>query len=89
MAEYTLRKIHKGIYGQHMGSQSLTYKVLRQKYYWLTIKKDVIDFVRKCDKCQRFANIAHQPLEQLSNIVAPWPFAYGDWISWDFFHSLG
>ena len=71
----TLREIHEGIYGQHMGSRCLAHKALRQGYYWSTLKKDEADFIERCDKCQKFAKTAHQPLEQLSNIVAPWSFA--------------
>ena len=32
-------------------------------------------FVQRCDKCQRFAKTTHQPPEELSSFVAPWPFA--------------
>ena len=74
-AQYALREIHEGICGQHMGSRSLSYKALRQGYYWPTMKRDSASFVQKCDKCQRFAKIAHQPPEELCSLVAPWPFA--------------
>ena len=33
------------------------------------------DFVRKCDKCQRFAHIPRQTSEPLSPVISPWPFA--------------
>ena len=39
------------------------------------MKKDSVSCVQRCDKCQRFANTTHQPPEELSNFVAPWPFA--------------
>ena len=39
------------------------------------MKKDSASFVQKYDKCQRFTKITHQPLEELSNFMAPWPFA--------------
>ena len=39
------------------------------------MKKDSTSFVLKCDKCQRFAKITHQPPEELSSFVAHWPFA--------------
>ena len=55
-----------------MGSGSLSYKALRQGYYWPTMKKDSVNFVRKCDKCQRFAKTTHQPPEQLSSFMDPW-----------------
>ena len=57
--EYALREIHKGIRGQHMGSRSLAHKAFRQGYYWLAMKKDAVDFVKKCDRCQRFVKTAH------------------------------
>ena len=44
-----------------MGGRSLSYKALRHGYYWPIIKKDFADFVRKCDKCQRFSKTTHQP----------------------------
>ena len=39
-AEYVMRKIHEGICGNHARVQSLAFKILRQNYYWLTIKAD-------------------------------------------------
>ena len=38
------------------------------------MKKDSASFVQKCDKCQRFTKITHQPLKELCSFVAPWPF---------------
>ena len=32
-------------------------------------------YVKKCDKCQCFAPLKHQPTEHLNSIVSPWPFA--------------
>ncbi|GKV06071.1 hypothetical protein SLEP1_g18002 [Rubroshorea leprosula] len=37
--------------------------------------KDATYFVQKCPKCQFFAHLTHQPAEELTNLVAPWPFA--------------
>ena len=37
--------------------------------------KDVQAYVKACDKCQRFSNLIRQPLEMLSPMTAPWPFA--------------
>ena len=38
------------------------------------MKKDAITFAKKCDSCQRFASISHQPCEVLHPILSPWPF---------------
>ncbi|RDX82514.1 Tf2-11, partial [Mucuna pruriens] len=33
-----------------------------------------MDYIKKCDKCQRFADIRQAPLEQLHTVASPWPF---------------
>ena len=74
-ADYTLREIHEGIYGDHLRGRLLAYKVIRQGYYWSMIQKDAADFIRKCDSCQRYANIQRRPVVKLTPLIAPWPFA--------------
>ncbi|GKV49566.1 hypothetical protein SLEP1_g56308 [Rubroshorea leprosula] len=74
-AEYALREVHKGVCGSHVGARTLAHKVLRQGYYWPNIHKDATYFVQKCSKCQFFTHLTHQPVEELTNMVAPWPFA--------------
>ena len=39
------------------------------------MKRDAAAYVKKCDKCQRHAPIAHVPSETLKPIASPWPFA--------------
>ena len=39
------------------------------------MKKDAAELVRRCESCQKYANIQHQPASQIAPIVAPWPFA--------------
>ena len=36
---------------------------------------DAKAYVKVCDKCQRYSNISRRPLEYLTPMVAPWPFA--------------
>ncbi|GKV15478.1 hypothetical protein SLEP1_g26265 [Rubroshorea leprosula] len=74
-AEYALREVHEGVCGSHVGARTLAHKALRQGYYWPNMYKDAIHFVQKCPKCQFFAHLTHQPAEELTNLVAPWPFA--------------
>ena len=38
-ANYIMREIHNGIYGNHSGVRSLAYKAIRQGYFWPTMKK--------------------------------------------------
>ena len=39
------------------------------------MQKDAEAYVRACDKCQRFSSIIRQPTEELTPMMAPWPFA--------------
>ena len=51
-AKAILQEVHEGFCGDHTGGQSLALKVMRQGYYWPTLSKDSISYVKKCDKCQ-------------------------------------
>ena len=72
---YILQEIHEGICGNQVGWQSVAYKALRQGYFWSTMKADAMNFVRKCDKCQRFSSIPRSHPEKLTLMASPWPFA--------------
>ncbi|GKV52230.1 hypothetical protein SLEP1_g58821 [Rubroshorea leprosula] len=74
-AEYALREVHEGVCGSYISARTLAHKVLRQGYYWPNMYKDATHFVQRCSKCQFFAHLTHQPVEELTNMVAPWPFA--------------
>ena len=39
------------------------------------MQSDAVRYVRKCDKCQRFAPKIHQPARELNQLSSPWPFA--------------
>ena len=73
--DYILREVYERICGNHQGGRSLAYKVIQQDYYGPTIQKDVADLVNKCNQCQRYANIQHQPTAELISITVPWSFA--------------
>ena len=72
---YILREVHEGICGNHSGGNSLAQKILRQGYYWPTLKEDALKFAKACDKCQRFANYVNSPAAPLTSLMSPWPFA--------------
>lgn len=74
-ARKLLEEIHEGVCGNHSGGRSLAHKALTAGYYWPYMMMEAKDYVKKCDRCQRFAPIKHQPAEQLHSIIAPWPFA--------------
>ena len=76
--DYIMREVHEGICGNHSGARSLVHKLIRARYYWPTILKDAQAYVKACNKCQRFSNLIKQPLEELTPMTAPWPFAQWD-----------
>ena len=39
------------------------------------MQKEALEYVKKCDQCQRFAPNIHQPGEKLNPLSSPWPFA--------------
>ena len=50
--QYVLAEFHEGICGNHPGCRTLARRAHTQGYYWPTMKSDVVDYVRKCDRCQ-------------------------------------
>ncbi|RDX74023.1 hypothetical protein CR513_46272, partial [Mucuna pruriens] len=73
-AEYVMREVHEGICGTHIGGRALTSKIARAGYYWPTLRSDCINYVKKCDRCQRFAEGHKAPPERLHSVASPWPF---------------
>lgn len=39
------------------------------------MQREVAEYVKRCDQCQRHALILHQPSGNLNLIINPWPFA--------------
>ena len=55
--QYVLAKLHEGICENHPGGRTLAHRAHTQGYYWLTMKSDAVDYVKKCDPCQRVSPI--------------------------------
>ena len=70
-ANYVLREVHKGIYGNHIGARALAGKTLRQGYYWPMMLKDATELVRNCRISQEHAKTFHLPAEPLTSIISP------------------
>ena len=74
-AREALREVHEGVCGQHLGGRALAHKVTRLGFYWPDMLKHAQDYVKRCDRCQRFAPVVRQPPEMLTSINTPIPFA--------------
>jgi ribonuclease HI len=72
---YVIREVHEGFCGNHSRARALVHKLTRAGYYWPSLLHDGTQYVKTCDKCQRFANVPRVPLEELTPITSPWPFA--------------
>ncbi|RDX65631.1 hypothetical protein CR513_55692, partial [Mucuna pruriens] len=63
-----------GVCGTHIGGRALASKIAKAGYYWPTLKNDYMEYVKKCDRCQRFTEVLKSPPESLHSITSPWPF---------------
>ena len=73
-ARRLLEEVHESVCGNHSRGRSLAHKALIAGYYWPYMMTEAKEYVKRCDKCQCFALLKHQPAEQLNSIVSSWPF---------------
>ena len=74
-ARYVLEEVHEGICGDHSGPRSLISKITKAGYFWPTMRKEAKDFIRRCDKCQRYGNVQRILGEKMTIITSLLPFA--------------
>ncbi|XP_070018078.1 uncharacterized protein [Nicotiana sylvestris] len=70
-ASTIMAEVHSRVCGPHMNGYVLAKKILQAGYYWLTMERDCISFVRKCHQCQVHGD---PPPSELHTMSAPWPF---------------
>ncbi|XP_052305631.1 uncharacterized protein LOC112325327 [Populus trichocarpa] len=71
-ARKALREVHEGICSTHASGHMIARKIQRAGYFWMTLEKDCIDYVRKC---QVYSDKVNMPPAPLFNLISPWPFA--------------
>ncbi|XP_057418373.1 uncharacterized protein LOC130712562 [Lotus japonicus] len=74
-AERIMFEVHEGVCASHIGGRSLAAKVLRVGFYWPTLRSDCMEYAKKCEKCQIYADLHRAPPEVLSSMSSSWPFA--------------
>ncbi|KAG5524810.1 hypothetical protein RHGRI_031467 [Rhododendron griersonianum] len=67
-------KSMKGLVDPIMQGEKLRWLIKRYGYFWPSIRKDCIQYVRGCQKCQKHGPIQRAPIHLLQLIVKPWPF---------------
>lgn len=58
-ADEVLNAIHSGVCENHSGGRSLDHKAITPGYFWLCMKQDAKNFIKKCKKCQKHASLIH------------------------------
>ena len=71
VVEPLLKELHKGICESYTGGRFLSHKVLTQGYWWPNMQKEIQEYVKKCDQCQRFAHNIHQSGGVLNPMCSP------------------
>nr|XP_027190985.1 protein NYNRIN-like [Cicer arietinum] len=70
-----IQEVHEGSFGTHANGHTMARKILRAGYYWLTMESDCFSHVKKCHKCQIYADKIHVPPTSLNVLTSPWPFS--------------
>ena len=48
---------HASPYGGHFAGKRTAQKILQSGFYWPTLFRDYVEWVKHCDRCQRMGNI--------------------------------
>jgi hypothetical protein len=67
-------EFHNSECGAHHYWKTTAHKILRSSYYWPSLCSDVYEFVKTCDKCQRFEGKQQLKSLPLKPIVVTGPF---------------
>jgi hypothetical protein len=73
-AKKLMHDVHDGTFGTHATGHTMSRKLLRAGYYWITMERDCYKHAKRCHKCQIYADKIHVPPHALNVISSPWPF---------------
>ncbi|XP_070025741.1 uncharacterized protein [Nicotiana sylvestris] len=74
-ASRLVEEIHAGTCRLDMNGFVLAKKILRARYFWMTMETDCIRYIQKCHQCQVHTNMIRIPPNELNATSATWPFA--------------
>ena len=80
-----LHHVHNGPLGGHSGYVKTLHRV-KQDFYWPGMKKDLMQYIKECDVCQR---VKHENC-RLAGLLQPLPIPSKPWlvVSMDFIEGL-
>ena len=69
MSQAIIAEAHEGLAGGHFGANITLHKILMARYWWPTMQKDVYNFCRSCDICQRTSKRTQRGANPLNPIM--------------------
>ena len=64
-----LHECHESPYGGHFAGDKTAHKILQSGFYWPTIFKDCLEWVKLCDQCRQMENIGKRHEIPLQGIL--------------------
>jgi hypothetical protein len=73
-AQMVMKKLHEGPLKGQFVAEITEKKILDARYWWPTLYKNVNDYFKSCDACQRIGRLAIQSLTKLVTSFLEEPF---------------
>jgi hypothetical protein len=73
-AHLVLKELHEGVVGRHFAANITAKKILDARYWWPTLFKDIHDFCRRYDNCQKIRRLKTKSLAKLVTTLPKKPF---------------
>ncbi|GJS94024.1 reverse transcriptase domain-containing protein [Tanacetum coccineum] len=74
-AKDIIQEVHQGSCGMHSGSRWVVSKIIRLRYYWPSMHKDVKELIQKCEACQIYSSVPRKAKQEMTSITSAWPFS--------------
>ncbi|RDY11649.1 rnhA, partial [Mucuna pruriens] len=74
-------EVHEGTCRTHIGGRALTIKITKANYYWPTLKHECMEYMKKCNKCQKFMEPHKVPQNSYTRSLHLGHFSNREWIS--------
>jgi hypothetical protein len=69
-----MKEVHEGPLGGHFATKITQKKILDVRHWWPTIYRDMHDYYRSCDACQKTRGLTTQSLAKLVTNLLEEPF---------------
>ena len=65
-----LKEAHEALYSIHPGATKM-YQDIKKMYWWPSMKKEIAEYVAKCDTCQKVKAVHQRPVGLLVPLPIP------------------